>query len=196
LANVIVATYEMYDDSMVEDNNSDLDTIKLVSAFTLDNCSVNKAVVGILSNPMIGAHCHHLNLAPTHWTKEAFDGMLQTTIDQIHACMKCASTLKNHARIQKYTVYVPIMKNKTRWMGNQTMAVQYDHTHEAMTQAGLFEEIDDCDMEEIDDGFSPVPKKVKPSLFRAQAKSDFDDSYLPALVELRRWISPTSNMLT
>jgi hypothetical protein len=74
-------------------------------------------------------------------------------------------------------------------MGNQTMAVQYNRTHEAMAQAGLFEEIDDCDTEEIDDGFSPVPKKVKPSLLRAQAKRDFDDYYLPALVELRRWIS-------
>jgi hypothetical protein len=99
LANFIVATYDMYDDSMVEDNNSDLDSIKLVSAFTLANCSVNKAVVGILSKLMIGAHCHCPNLAATHWTKEAFGGMLQTTIDQIHACMKRASTLKNCARI-------------------------------------------------------------------------------------------------
>jgi hypothetical protein len=30
---------------------------------------------------------------------------------------------------------------------------------------------------------------VKPSLLRAQTKKEFDDMYLPALVELRRWIA-------
>jgi hypothetical protein len=76
----------MYDDTMIEDNNSCLNRIALVSVFTLDNCSVNKAAVVIISKPMFDAHCHHLtNLATTHWTKEAFDGMLQSAINQIHA---------------------------------------------------------------------------------------------------------------
>jgi hypothetical protein len=57
----------MYDDSMIEDNNNGLNSIALVSVFTFDNCIVNKAAVGILSKPMISAHCHHLNLAATHW---------------------------------------------------------------------------------------------------------------------------------
>jgi hypothetical protein len=35
----------------------------------------------------------------------------------------------------------------------------------------------------------PLPKNVKPSLLYAQVKRDFDDSYLPALVELRKWVS-------
>jgi hypothetical protein len=65
-ADSIVPSYEMYDDSMIEDNNNGLNSIVLVSVFTLDNCIVNKAAVGILSKPMIGAHCHHLNLAATH----------------------------------------------------------------------------------------------------------------------------------
>jgi hypothetical protein len=41
-------------------------------------------------------------------------------------------------------------------MGNQTMADQYDHRHETMAKAGLFEDLDDSDMEEIDDGYSPA----------------------------------------
>jgi hypothetical protein len=56
---------------------------------------------------MTGAHCHHLNLVATHWTKEDFDGVLQSAIVQINTCMKSASTLKNNARIRKYTVCAP-----------------------------------------------------------------------------------------
>ena len=134
----------------------------------LDNCSVNKVAVGILAKPMIGAHC--LNLAATHWTREAFNGKLQGTMDQIHACMKRASTLKNRAKVRKYTAYVPIMKNKTRWTGNQTMAIQYNCMHKAMDNAEVFEDISDSDMEEIDDGYSTSLKNVKPSLLRGQIK--------------------------
>jgi uncharacterized protein (DUF2225 family) len=44
-------------------------------------------------------------------------------------------------------------------MGNQMIAVQYNGTHEAMAKAWLFEDLDDSDMEEIDDGHSPLPQK-------------------------------------
>jgi hypothetical protein len=116
-------------------------------------------------------------------TKEAFDGMLQSDIDQMNACMKCASTLKNCAKMKKYTVYGSKLKNKTHWMGNQTMAVQYDCMHEAMAKVRLFKNLDDTYIKDIDDdGYSP-------SLLCAQVKRDFDDSYLPALLELQKWIS-------
>jgi hypothetical protein len=40
-------------------------------------------------------------------------------------------------------------------------------------------------LEEIDEGYSPLLKNIKPSLFlHAQVKRDFDDRYLPLLVEL------------
>jgi hypothetical protein len=45
-------------------------------------------------------------------------------------------------------------------MGNQTMAVQHDHKHEAMAKARLFKDSDDTDTEEIDDGYSPCPKML------------------------------------
>jgi PleD family two-component response regulator len=55
--------------------------------------------------------------------------------------------------------------------------------HEAMAKVRLFKDLDDTYMEEIDDdGYSP-------SLLCAQVKRDFDDSYLPALLELQKWIS-------
>jgi hypothetical protein len=115
-------------------------------------------------------------LAATHWTNEAFGGMLQTAIDKICACMKCASTLKNCARIRK-DILCAYNEEQEHWIGNQTMAVQYDcTTHEAMAKARLFENlVDDSNMKEIDDSYSPLPKNVKPSLLRAQVKRDFDD---------------------
>jgi hypothetical protein len=44
---------------------------------------VDKAAVGILSKPIVSTQCCRLNFAATHWTKEAFHGMLQSVIDQI-----------------------------------------------------------------------------------------------------------------
>lgn len=52
---------------------------------------------------MIGAYCHRLNLAATHWTNDAFDGKLQTCLDRIHAVMIRASNLKVGAEVRKYT---------------------------------------------------------------------------------------------
>jgi hypothetical protein len=66
-------------------------------------------------------------------------------------------------------------------MGNQIMAVQYDHMHEAMAKAKLFEDLDDdsADTKEINDGYSPLPKNVKLRLLSSsQVKRDFDDSYM------------------
>jgi hypothetical protein len=125
LADFIIATYKMYDKTAEDGNHfNDLDSIPLVVAFTLDNCSVNKkATQTVLDKPMIGAYCHRLNLACVHWTREAFGGNLQSTIDQVHACMKRASTLKNRAKLREHSEYAPVTKNKTRWMGTQTMAL-------------------------------------------------------------------------
>ena len=161
LADFIIATYEMYDETTEDGNHfKDLDSIPLVVAFTLDNCSVNKkAMQTVLSKPMIGAHCHRLNLACAHWTREAFGGNLQTTINQVHACMKWASTLKNRAKLREHSDYAPVMKNKTRWTGTQMMALQYSRLHKSMEVAGVFEDVDEADFEDIEDGYSRVPKK-------------------------------------
>jgi hypothetical protein len=61
--------------------------------------------------------------------------------------------------------------------------------HEAMDNAEVFEDLSDSDMEEIDDGYSTSLKNVKPSLLHGQTKKEFEDLYLPALVELQKWIS-------
>ena len=45
---------------------------------------------------MIGPQCHCLNLAAAHWTKDAFEGNLQSTLDNIHEVMKWANMIKNH----------------------------------------------------------------------------------------------------
>jgi hypothetical protein len=56
-------------------------------------------------------------------------------------------------------------------MGNQTMAVQYDHPHEAMAKARLlFEDFDNTGMEDINNSYSPFPKNLKPCLLYAQMK--------------------------
>jgi hypothetical protein len=40
------------------------------------------------------------------------------------------------------------------------MALQYEHMHEGMAKARLFEDLDDSDMEEIDEEYSPLPKML------------------------------------
>ena len=128
----IAATYSLYlSDEKISDttshnsHNSPMDELDLIVALTLDNCSTNKATVQQLEKPMIGAECHHLNLAAAHWTKDAFEGKLQSTLDNIHVVMKQASMIKNCARLQHETTYQPYIRNKTHWQGNNPMAVQY-----------------------------------------------------------------------
>ena len=94
------ATVQKISDTMSHDSyKSQMDELDLIAALTLDNCSTNKATVQQLNKPMIGAQCHRLNLAAAHWTKDAFDGKLQSTLDNIHAVMIWASTIKNCARL-------------------------------------------------------------------------------------------------
>lgn len=117
IAESIAATYDMYSADGVG-----LDEVlsEAVVAYTLDNCSVNSCSIRAVSGVMIGAYCHHLNLAATHWTKDAFDGRLQTCLDHIHAVMIRASTLKVGAEVRKYTDRKPTIRNKTRWMEIKT----------------------------------------------------------------------------
>lgn len=192
LAEFIVAACGLCDDTMDKALGvNNLDEIPLVIVFSLDNCSVNKAVVVILAKPMIGAHCHRLNLAASHWTKKAHGGRVQLVLDQIHAVVKRAGTIKNRAALQKHTRCCPVLKNKTRWTGNQTMAVQHSKMHDGMEEPGVFDEVAHDDTEEIDDGISNAPKQVKPALLMPMSKRSFDAHCLPALIEMCRWICCT-----
>jgi hypothetical protein len=100
IAQSIAASYDMYSADGV-----DIDEVlsESVVAYTLDNCSVNACSLRTVSGIMIGAYCHRLNLAATHWTNDAFDGKLQTCLDRIHAVMIRASNLKVGAEVRKYT---------------------------------------------------------------------------------------------
>ena len=86
---------------------------------------------------MIGAHCHQLNLAASHWTKDAFGGKLQLALDKIHAVVLCASTIKNRAKIREETSYQPCIWNKTHWQGNNMMAIQSSRMHNAFQKGGF-----------------------------------------------------------
>jgi hypothetical protein len=120
---------------------------------------------------MIGAYCHRLNLAATHWTNDAFDGKLQTCLDRIHAVMIRASNLKVGAEVRKYTDRKPTIRNKTRCMGNQNMAISYGHLHEPFTASRQFASIIPSDYVDIhDDGTS---NKVPPILLNSTEKKAF-----------------------
>ena len=192
----ISATYSLYmSDEQISETmshnsyQSQMDELDLIVALTLDNCSTNKATVQQLNKPMIGAQCHRLNLAAAHWTKDAFDGKLQSTLDNIHAVMIRASTIKNRARLRNETTYQPCIRNKTRWQGNNLMAIQYSRMHEAFGKVAIFDHIDNTDTEEIDDGITKGTKKIKPHVLGSNEKKVFDDKFLPAMITLKRWIS-------
>jgi hypothetical protein len=186
----ITATYEMY----VRDGIQTADVLKeLVVAYTLDNCSVNQCTVRTVDGIMIGAYCHRLNLAASHWTQDAYGGRVQDCLDRIHAVMKRASTLKVAAQVRKTTARRPKLRNKTRWTGNQDMAVTYDHMHTHFENSRQFDRVTDNDTEDIEDGITEGVKKVPPKLLGTVEKRDFDDHYLPCLDELRRWFKHIQN---
>ena len=192
----IRATYSLY-----KHNNQDIDSLSLdgqdmdnneldlIVALTLDNCSTNKSTVRQLDKPMIGAHCHRLNLAASHWTKDAFGGKLQSALDKIHAVMLRASTIKNRAKIREETSYQPCIRNKTRWQGNNMMAIQYSRMHNAFQEVEIFDRVQPGDTEEIDDVINKGTKKIVPRLLLPNEKKLFDEKYLPAMIILKRWIA-------
>ena len=102
---------------------------------------MNKLTVQQLDKPMIGAYCHQLNLAASHWTKGAFGGKHKLVVDKIHAVMLQASTIKIWAKIREETVYQPCIQNKTCWQGNNMMAIQYSRMHNAFQQVEVFDHI-------------------------------------------------------
>ena len=75
-ADSIKATYDIYG-SMEE----------LIMCFTLDNTNTNPATARLCGRPMIGAHCHRLNLACRHWTRDAYGGGLMTSLNTMNAVM-------------------------------------------------------------------------------------------------------------
>ena len=151
-------------------DNNELD---LIVALTLVNCSTNKSTVQQLDKPMIGAHCHWLNLAASHWTKDAFGGKLQLALDKIHAVMLQASTIKNHAKTREETSYQPCIQNKTHWQGNNMMAIQYLRMHDAFQEVEIIDHVQPGDTEEIDDVINKGTKKVVPHLLLPNEKKTF-----------------------
>ena len=135
---------------------------------------------------MIGANCHWLNLAASHWMKDAFGGKLQLALDKIHAIMLLASTIKNRAKIREETSYQPCIQNKTCWQGNNMMAIQYSRMHNAFQEVEIF---DRGDTEEIDDVINKGTKKIVPCLLLPNEKKLFDEKYLLAMIILKRWIA-------
>lgn len=136
IAQSIAASYDMYSADGV-----DIDEVlsESVVAYTLDNCSVNAWSVRTVSGIMIGAYCHRLNLAATHWTNDAFDGKLQTCLGRIHAVMIRSRLVRKSESIRMHRK--PTIRNKTRWMGNQNMAISYGHLHEPFTASRQFASI-------------------------------------------------------
>ena len=64
------------------------------------------------------------------------------------------------------------------------MAIQYDKMYNALVSSQIFDNVDSSDDEEIE-----RDQRVAPVLLRGSAKTRFQSYYLPALVEMKRWIS-------
>ena len=183
-ARTIKAAYDMYGAS-AED---------LIICLTLDNTNTNPATCRLLRKPMVGAHCHRLNLASRCFLNEAFDGELMDTLNVIHAVMLRASTLKGRGRLKEFTPLVPQLANKTRWTGLHDMALKYHRMHDYLEKTGDYDGIGQDEMEEIEvedvaaDG-DPKTKKISPNLLSGTALQRFKTDMLPVLKELRKWFT-------
>jgi len=196
ISEFIVSTYSFY--SGADGLEKTMDDIDLVAAFTLDNCNTNKKMTRLLEKPMIGAFCHRLNLACLSWTRDAYDGNLQTALNQIHAIMKLSGTGINRSKLKQISCpYQPCTKNATRWQGNANMMIQYQKMEPFLITSKI---CNDAEPVEIEDGASKGNKKVHPKLLIGREKEAFINSYLPAMENLKKWLSviqsPTMTMQT
>lgn len=95
-------------------------SIKNVVCLTGDNCSTNKKISKDLNCPLVGCYYHRLNL----FCKKMFSSV-SPTLDKISSLMSRLSTIKNKARLKKYTDILPVKQNVTRWGSTEKMISRF-----------------------------------------------------------------------
>ena len=101
----------------------DIDLDEWVVCSIADNTSKNHKVARILNKAHVGCQKHLLNLDIRQWISG--DRTLDELVESITSVMKQAKTLKNTAKLQKFTMLTPILNNKTRWSGIRLMLDQF-----------------------------------------------------------------------
>jgi len=159
---------------------------ELIVAFTLDNCSMNHAMVRdhFPGTPMIGAHCHRLNLACAKFTQEAFDKNMHETVKQVQAVIKKASTHKGRGILRQLdSAYEPRLNNATRWQGVAELMISYERLEAKLVESNCFDN-DSAALINVGDGAAATP-----TILRGARKNDFYQKYLPAARDLKKFLA-------
>jgi hypothetical protein len=103
-----------------------------------DNCAVNCKISNDLKIPLLGCNSHRLNLAVQRFlglSHNDGDAADQRTIEQVQrrflldklsALMSKLKTIKGKAKLAKYTDFVALKANATRWNGNYRMVKRFN----------------------------------------------------------------------
>jgi hypothetical protein len=111
-------------------------TMDNVAYFVGDNCATNQKLARICDTPMIGCNSHKLNLAVMRWlgTYVDADNIHQLDADQLKRrrlleklskLMSKLKTIKGKALLARFTDYVALKANETRWNGNYRMVRRF-----------------------------------------------------------------------
>ena len=164
-----------------------LDLFEDIDFICGDNCAVNKRLATLITNriksdkgtenawivPLVGCSSHRLNLAREMFYQTSLNAHVIGKVDQLMTKLR---TLKNSAKLRKFTQYRAQNQNVTRWTSVNAALTKFKKIESYIPQCGF-----------DDDVLQFVPTAVESSLINTILTSD--QSFASAGRALQRGVS-------